>query len=182
MVTINCVVSKRNINQIVPLVEGCSERGVFVGFQPLHGSSNDGLEPSLVFDEQDLAELNSLIDRLLRMQQEGYTIKADAAYLQGFPDFLIYQRLPPDFVCIAGFTTIAVDQHLNVKSCWSMEPVGNLRNSKLIDLWQSEAYSERRAAMMKLECPKCWYRCHAEYCSEDWLRGFLSWISRQKVS
>lgn len=178
---VNCVVSRKNISLIVPLVEYCSERGIFVSFQPLHISPRDHLvESGLIFTEQDLTELHALVEKLLSLQQSGYKIEADTNYLQGFPEFLVYQRIPPDFICTAGFTTIAIDQDLNVKSCWSMRPIGNLHKSKLIDLWQSKTYDDRRKTMMKLQCPKCWYRCHTEYCSEEWIRKFLGWIASQK--
>ena len=74
------------------------------------------------------------------MKQDGYRIDNDWEYLEGFPDYLIYRRLPQGTKCTAGFTTISIDVDLNVKSCWPMKPVGNLRTQSLTDIWYSEIY------------------------------------------
>ncbi len=182
-VSVNCVISKANIEQVVPLVEYCNRRGIAVGFQPLHLTYASGHEPaSLVFNERDLPRLRTLIEQLLNMQQRGYLINSDPAYLKGFPDFLIYRRLPKGFTCSAGFTTISIDHALNVRSCWPMDPVGNLYTQRLAEIWYSEGYRKRRAMMLRLECPKCWQRCHIERGSEQWLQGFLDWIAIKRGS
>ncbi|MEM4724197.1 MAG: radical SAM protein [Candidatus Hadarchaeum sp.] len=176
-VSVNCVISKANIEQIVPLVEYCTSQDIAVGFQPLHLTYASSHEPvSLTFDEQDLPRLHALIEQLLNMQRRGYLINNDPSYLEGFPNFLVFRRLPEGFVCTAGFTTISIDHALNVRNCWPMDPIGNLHTQPLTKIWYSEDYKNRRAMMLKLECPKCWQRCHVER-SEQWLRGFFDWIA-----
>ena len=179
--SINCVISKANIQHLVPLIEFCSELNIKVGFQPLHNSFDSTYNPQeLKFYEDDLALLNSQIEILLKMKQQGYPITSDNEYLLGFPDYLVYKRLPVGTNCTAGYTTIAIDTHLNVKSCWPMKPVGNLHTQTLKEIWTSNTYKQHRSAMLALDCPGCWLRCHTEYLSVSWLNDLQALITEAK--
>jgi len=97
-VSANCIISKANMKQIVPLVEYCTNQGISVGFQPVHLTyandrkpvspyeqvimSNSYKSASLVCTEQDLLYLHNLIEQLLNMQQKGYLINSDPEYLR----------------------------------------------------------------------------------------------------
>jgi MoaA/NifB/PqqE/SkfB family radical SAM enzyme len=196
-VSVNCIISKANIKGIVPLVEYCSKRDISVGFQPVHFTYGSGHKPGspyeqvtmfgsyqsafLVCTAQDLPQLHNLIEQLLVMQEKGYLINSDPEYLKGFPEFLVYKRLPRGFMCTTGFTTVSIDHMLNVRSCWPMAPIGNLRTQRLMEIWHSEEYNRYRAVMLSLKCPKCWLRCHTEW-SERWLQGFLNWLAIRRGS
>lgn len=179
-VSANCVVSRANINHIMELVEYCETWRIPVGFQPLHlaGVWGETEREQLRFTKQDMPVLNSLFRELIELRDQGYHISNDRAYLCGFPDFLVYHRLPNDFKCTTGFTTIAIDHRLNVRSCWSMDPIGNLRETSLDELWHSEMYRQRREDMLALACPRCWLRCHTEHCSPEWIREFVRWVKQ----
>ncbi|MEM4725040.1 MAG: radical SAM protein [Candidatus Hadarchaeum sp.] len=196
-VSVNCIISKANVEQVVSLVEYCTNRDISVGFQPVHLTYASGREPaspyeqvttfsnyksaSLMFTEQDLPHSHNLIEQLLNMRQRCYLINSDPAYLKGFPEFLALRQLPKGFTCTAGFTTVSIDHMLNVRSCWPMDPIGNLHTQRLAEIWHSEEYRRYRAAMLRLECPRCWLRCHTEW-SEQWLRGFLEWVAIRRGS
>ncbi|RLF81515.1 hypothetical protein DRN32_00740 [Thermococci archaeon] len=178
--SVNCVVSRANIEEIDTLVKYCSDLNIWVGFQPLHATFGSGHESEkLAFSEGERPRIHILIERLIQMKQDGHLIDNDVTYLEGFPDFLSYRQLPDGFECTAGFTTVAIDYQLNVRSCWPMKPIGNLHTDKLTELWYSEVYNQRRAAMLKLQCPKCWLRCHTEHRSEQWLKRFLPRVSTE---
>lgn len=196
-VSVNCIISKANVEQVVPLVEYCTNRDISVGFQPVHLTYASGREPispyeqvtlfsdnksaSLMFSARDLPRLHKLIEQLLDMRHQGYLINSDPAYLKGFPEFLALRQLPMGFICTAGFATISIDHLLNVRGCWVMDPIGNLHTQQLVEMWQSEEYGRCRAAMLRLECPGCWLRCHTEW-SDQWLRGFLEWVAVRRSS
>jgi MoaA/NifB/PqqE/SkfB family radical SAM enzyme len=179
-VSINCVVSRANLHDLVPLVEYCHARDVSVGFQPLHavfGRRHDA-EPTessvdLTFGPMDRAHLEQTMARLVDMKEAGFAIDSSVAYLEAFPRFLTENSLPATFRCVAGFTTIAIDVALNVRSCWSMRSIGNLREHSLRDIWFSPTYAERRTAMLNLVCPKCWLRCHTEHRDEAAVKSFI---------
>lgn len=170
-VGINCVVSRANIDCVPELVEYCRQVGISIGFQPLHGVFAGGRQENreLNFTPDDSDALSDLLHRLAEMKSQGYRITSPPAYLDGFPRYLIERRLRDGFRCNAGFVTIAIDHQLNVRSCWSMPPLGNLRDVDLVELWRSEAYRARRGDMLALHCPGCWLRCHTEERSSDWI-------------
>jgi MoaA/NifB/PqqE/SkfB family radical SAM enzyme len=172
--SVSCVISRINVDQLAALVEFCGELGITIGFQPLHKSFESEYNPEdFRFSEEDLPNLETQIDNLLELGQLTHIINNDAAYLQGFPGYLVHRKLPPATACTAGFTTIAIDADLNVKSCWPKRPVGNLRTERLADLWWSDRYNEQRLSMLKLECPGCWLRCHTDHWSVQWLEDLL---------
>lgn len=177
VVSINCVISKANIDGVADLVAFCNDLDISVGFQPLHRSFESRYNPErLQFLSEDLLPLKRQIEKLIKMKQAGSRIDNDEAYLLGFPDFLVYKRLPERTLCTAGFTTISVDVDLNVRSCWPKKPIGNLHSQKLTELWHSDIYSQNRASMLALDCPKCWLRCHTDYLSVQWLMNLLDKI------
>lgn len=198
-ISVNCTVTRANIDELVTLVEYCTARDISVGFQPAHFSraesegSRDFFETVayflgperewLMFRASDLPRLQSTIDQLIDMRRRGFLINSDPEYLNGFPRFLALGKVPDDFICTAGLTTIAIDHELNVRACWPMDPVpnGNIRNRSLVEVWDSEEYQRCRGAMLQLRCPKCWLRCHTEW-SESWLGGFLSWVAMLRAS
>lgn len=177
--SLNCVITRLNMRQVIPLVEYCHSIGVSIGFQPLHPTfANNGHQEAtpLTFREEDLLELQELIATLKQMRQEGFPINSSEAYLDGFPDFLVYRRLPQGFQCAAGFTSVTIDHQLQLRSCWSMNPVGDLHTHNCNDLWVADVFRQRRAAMLELQCPGCWFRCHTEERSVQWLEHLMSQI------
>lgn len=180
--SINCVVSRANIDQLEPLLEFARELDISVGFQPLHDSFESRNNPrALHFDEEDRGHIQRRMEELLELKEVGFRIDNDWTYLQGFTDYLVCKRLPAGTTCTAGFTTIAIDAELNVRSCWPKRPVGNLHRERLTALWHSEAYNQARSAMLALDCPGCWLRCHTDYLSAEWLSNTLKKIARVKA-
>jgi MoaA/NifB/PqqE/SkfB family radical SAM enzyme len=182
-VAINCVVSRTNFDHIPELVEFCQQRNISIGFQPLHPAFASGWReaPDLIFLSEDRTALANLLAHVSTMKANGYRINSPAAYLDGFLSYLIERKLPAGFRCNAGFLTIAVDYKLNVRSCWSLPPVGNVLTDDLVGLWESAAYQERRGRMMALDCPGCWLRCHTEQRSSEWIDALFQAASRAEI-
>lgn len=182
MVSISAVVSRLNYRRLPDLVRYCLEQGIAVGFQPLHGTFDSGHDPEgMAFGPEDYTALQAVMAELLQLQQQGYPIAVSAEYLSHFADFLVHRTVPADFVCTTGFTTIAIDDRMCVHPCWSFEPIGYLGGEGLRAMWESPAYQTIRKAMVRLDCPKCWLRCHTEHCSETWLRLFMGWTAEARA-
>ena len=172
LLAVNCVISKTNLADIIPLVRWCSERGVSIGFQPLHSNFDSRGQHSLLnFQPEDEYQLICLIEDLVKMKQEGYLVNNDEQYLDAIPQYLVYRKLPETFVCKTGYTAVVLDQNQNVKTCWSMPAVGNLKTQQIADIWQSEDCQQSRFRMLSLDCPKCWSRAHTELQVERWFGG-----------
>jgi MoaA/NifB/PqqE/SkfB family radical SAM enzyme len=180
--SVNCVISRANIDSVDDLVVFCNDFDISVGFQPLHRSFESRYNPEMLqFHEGDLSHLHKQIEKLIQMKKNGSRIDNSELYLRGFPDFLVYKRLPEGTICTAGFTTISVDVDLNVRSCWPKKPIGNLHSQKLMEMWHSQLYSQNRASMLALDCPKCWLRCHTDYLSVQWLMNLMEKILKAKT-
>jgi pyrroloquinoline quinone biosynthesis protein E len=165
MLSVHSVICRANLESIPDLVKYLDEREVFTSFQIIHPVFNAGgkqIECGLQFQKEDELVLKSLIEELIKMKTQGYRISASTYYLAHVPAYAIDNQLPPSFHCRAGYSSIAIDHHLNAYSCWPLKPVGNLHDCKLEDLWFSSDYQRIREQMWRTECPRCWLSCHAE--------------------
>ena len=165
---IGMVLSRANIDHVIPAVEFAHTMDFSIGIQPLHAIYYGGGEAEhLMCREADLPRLHALIARLIEMKRGGYPIANPVPYLEGCPDYLVYRRLPKQFRCTAGFSSIIINPQLDVRVCAYMEPVGNLRRDKMLDLWMSDDARRKRGDMLNLRCTKCWQRCETEVVSEE---------------
>lgn len=156
------VITAKNIRQMPGLVEHYSAQGISLQFSPYHKFVFNMRDELAEFDE---AEVNAVIDQLIRMKREGYLIANSVTFLEHFKDFMCRGKVMPDgYQCLAGYATVYVDTYENVLPCWSggFGPVDNLRNRTLPEIWYSEAYMELRKKMVCCQCAGCWLLCTGE--------------------
>ena len=171
--SVHCVISKANMNDIPDLVKYLDERGVFTSFQVIHpifNSRGKQIESPLYFGLEDQPALDGVVKKLIEMKYQGYKISSSKFYLENIPLYSIHNQFPEEHRCRAGYTSLAIDNHLNVYACWPMQSVGNLKRTSLEQLWYSRDYQKMRQRMWSLDCPKCWLSCHAELGAEARMR------------
>ena len=85
IVNITAVVSRNNVKDIVPLIKKAHADGVGVQLTPYHNFINKDEDISV----EDLRELDGVIEEILTMKQEGYSILNSREYLTFFSDFFL---------------------------------------------------------------------------------------------
>jgi len=158
-VSITSVITNVNLHSIAALIEYANQYNVGVQFSPYHHFDQgqpDDLTP------QDISSVERIISQLLQMKSLGYRLLDSPRFLEHFPKFFECRCVPDGFKCMAGYVAVFVDVDLNVRPCWMMKPVGNLRQEKLEDIWYSARFQEARRQIKALQCPKCWLLCTAE--------------------
>jgi MoaA/NifB/PqqE/SkfB family radical SAM enzyme len=165
-ISINCVISKVNLRNVIDLVSYASDHGIWVSLQPIHIYPELGAPPdlraTLSVDEEMKPLLDSIVDQLIAMKEAGAKISSSRQYMRGMKDFLLSRELPGGFRCVTGFDNVKIDYNLNVKACWMLEPVGSLREQSLKRIWTSAGFRRVRRRMLKGDCPGCWLICHTE--------------------
>lgn len=156
------VVTAKNMEQMPEMVRYYSEKGISLQFSPYHRfifNRKDELA------EYDVAKVNDIIDQLIKMKKEGFLIANSIAFLKHFKPFMCENKILPDgYQCFAGYCTVYVDTYENVLPCWSggFQPVDNLKNHSLSDIWYGEKYRELRKKMVQCQCAGCWLLCTGE--------------------
>lgn len=153
----NCVVSSYNIGKLPQFVFEFLERthktiGInFQGYTRVPGRIKDELIPTSelypVFTKE--------IARLIRMKTFGVPILNSKSYLQALPDFLIKDRLKRNSSCNAGYTTVTIDENLQLLPCPYMPATSDLRKENLKDAWGSQKMQAVRNRMSKGQCRGC---------------------------
>ena len=182
--SVHCVISKTNMSDIPDLVKYLDQRGVFTSFQVIHpifNSQGKQIQSPLYFSLADKPELEEVINKLIEMKYKGYKISSSKFYLENIPRYSIENRFPEGHRCRAGYTSVAIDHHLNVYACWPMQSVGNLKQTSLEKLWYSRDYQKIRQKMWNIECPKCWLSCHAELGADARMRE-IKQLMRESIA
>jgi MoaA/NifB/PqqE/SkfB family radical SAM enzyme len=190
---VNCVITSYNIGKLVSFVKKISELGkgkIFVNLQPYHSPPtfaeiSQGLNQEMISKlkvyYQDMLPENGLIpnhelkpilekeiEELIQLKKGKVSLNNSEFYLRRISNFLFDNKLPNDFRCLAGFTGIVIRYDLKVLPCWRLPPVGDLQREELVDIWFSQRYRKKRAAMKRLRCPMCILLCHNEPGWYEW--------------
>ena len=186
-VAVNCVITRHNIDKLVPFVSGISKHGegkISINFQPYHQPSSFSKISQRLSQEMAselwacykdvLPEDNPIpsnksksifekeIEELIQLKRDGFPLNNSEYYFRAISDFLFDNKLPRGFVCIAGYTGILIRYDLKVLPCWRLPPIGDLRKEGLTDIWFSGRYKKIRREMKSLRCPGCLLLCHNE--------------------
>jgi len=172
---INTIIMAQNLNDILELTQWAvnKERISSISFQavmqPFHDPLSEGWYKQKeygMFWPNDTEKINFVIDMLIGIKKEDRRnkISNSISQLEAFRNYFIQ---PEEFlkkvtckVLDSGFFSISPKGDMNL--CPFMEPIGNIINSRLKELWYSEKAEEIRAKMSlcKKGCHhliNCWY-------------------------
>ena len=157
-ISITSVITSVNLKSLIDLVERATQHGIGVQFSPYHCFQQDGHDRLSPEDDFLIAQT---IEKLIDMKNSHILLDSEP-FISHFPEFF-KSRLPPKgFDCLAGYLAAFIDVDLNVRPCWVMKPVGNLRESTLENIWTSQTFQAARKTIREHQCPGCWLLCTAE--------------------
>ncbi len=151
-INIATILFPENINEAVPLVEFVTRNKINgIMFQLL-----DDAESFQAYCVRDCSQTSNyimpkelrlkyksmskraieVIDRLIEMKQAGHSIYNSYEQLKAMKVFF---NNPDDILktitCDVGSTNFAIDPYGDVRLCFNMDPVGNIKDSKPEDIW-----------------------------------------------
>ncbi len=152
---------------VVSVVDAGTDLDALMGWAADSGVDGIGFIPRHVFSDEQRSAITedgarALKAKLLAWRSRSSFIDNSAAYL-GLFDAAVLGR-PHDLVCHAGAGHIVFDLHGAVYPCMPFNEAdrsfGNLRATRLRDLWNSPAHREVVATTSR--CRACYWNCHTE--------------------
>lgn len=90
-----------------------------------------------------------VIDKLIEMKKAGHSIYNSYEQLEAMKIFFNNpDEILKTIICDVGSTNFAIDPYGDVRLCFNMDPVGNIKNSKPEDIWVN-ANSEKCRELTK---------------------------------
>lgn len=156
------VLTQNNLEEMPKFIRYFSEKGVAVQLSPYHRFDREAED---ILSIKNFGRLEQIMEELLQMKREGALIANSDPFLAHFLPFFRDQKAVPDlYQCLSGYVSAYIDAYANVRVCWSgsFEPVGNLYEKTLSEIWYGEAYQKARERMRRGECEGCWFLCTGE--------------------
>tara|TARA_Y100000590_G_scaffold448044_1_gene584130 strand:+ start:851 stop:2008 length:1158 start_codon:yes stop_codon:yes gene_type:complete len=94
-----CVLSPKNINQVIPLIEFATEIGWWVSLVPAHVSKSNHprgfrtYDKKLIFNSEDLKKTRELLDKVKSMKKEGYNLYDSDEYIEDIFRFISKDKI-----------------------------------------------------------------------------------------
>ena len=163
-ISLKCVLSRLNLEQVGALLALAKEKDIWLGFQPFHPYfvNAAAAREMLSCRAQDAERITAALDAILSFKSATGLVINQENYLRNFTRFMTSGQQPEDFTCEAADWVVTVDNDLNLKPCWMLPPVGSLQTEPLDSLWGGEALEAARKKMRVMHCRNCWLTCHSD--------------------
>ncbi len=167
MVSVISVLMNQNLEDILDLIALVKKMHVdsFV-MQPIHSQESESAfsitseKSDLLIQKSRYKTVNEVMNEFIRLKKENPSfIENSITYLEQVKRFLKNEKLR--FNCLAGFSFCGIDAKGNVYPCLYQRPVGNVFDSSLKEIWQSDLYNKTRGKMKT--CSKCLLLCHHRF-------------------
>ena len=153
-INIATIMFPENLEEIIPLVEFVTRNKIngimfqllddkesFHGYNVQKGCNTQGykMPKELRIKYSNMSKRAvEVINRLIEMKKAGHSIYNSYEQLEAMK---IFFNNPDDILetikCDVGSTNYAIDPYGNVRLCFNMEPVGNIKENKPDEIWQS---------------------------------------------
>jgi len=181
MIGINYIITKKNFQNMNKMIPFAEELGVNqIKFDPIHTHliyqkrDNSSLE-SLLFDEDDLPELNKEIEKLIKSASETKLLTNSNTFLRGI--LKLYDGKYKRLKCYAGYISCAIGALGEVSPCDGFKAKESIKNKSLEEIWNSKSFQRLRKKVDSCSC-SCWDTTHAELNIRCFLSLSLKEISR----
>ena len=161
---LNTVVTRRNLDELIDIVDFAGELGFHVSLIPVHvaGTAEHRFysdDDQLQFRPADEPRLRDVYDRVLRARSRGARIINSTAFLERSPDYLLGR--PVDWPCRAGEQFLSVSPDGSASPCHAFEGDRGIPFRQLEATMGSEDY---RAVVRQrvASCEGCFRPCWAE--------------------
>ena len=152
-ILMNCVISRKNLDELVELVHLAREMGVSISFEPIHEFSGIGDE---VWDElgiRDMAAHEEVINQIIELKRDNFPIINSLTYLR------MLKTLKPAFRCHASDIVLHVTSDGRIENCRVKRlHLGDVSDG-LANVWRS---SEALRKKVSRECEGCLFFGYVE--------------------
>ncbi|MDD4940218.1 MAG: radical SAM protein [Candidatus Omnitrophica bacterium] len=143
---VQTIIMEPNLNGILDLAHWAQERQLSLSFMALTRPNMIPIDPawykkegSSILWPKDIQKVHSVLDALIELKASGYRIDNPVGQLQRFK---LYFSDPEKFVretpCGLGTSIIHINPRGDVHLCCEMEPIGNIKEADISEIWLSE--------------------------------------------
>ncbi|MBU7038611.1 MAG: radical SAM protein [Theionarchaea archaeon] len=155
-VRISTTLTKYSIEEVPMLLEVCRDLGISFRINLLDKNPYEfrGVEMSaLSIDNKQVVD--KTLDHIETMKKETpWIISEDSNALEYVRAYC--KGTPKEFLCAHGYLSVYLSSRGEVYSgCWVLNPIGNLRKTKLRNILRSDEYKRRAQQMFVKKCPGC---------------------------
>lgn len=162
-IVIKPTVSRLNYEEMPDLVRLTADLGVNgILFQPIGDWGTDEIDNLWV---RDFDRLQAVVDEMLDLKRQGYPILSADWHIQDWVRHFKKEArddIPgenEDVKCWVGITTLVIKTDGTLANCHTLEPIGNVHQGSIRDIWYSAVGKQRRA-----ESTSCTLAC-SENCT-----------------
>jgi radical SAM protein with 4Fe4S-binding SPASM domain len=169
VILVVCVISRNNIDEIIPMVDMLKKMGVDkISFMPFHDigllTNNKETMSELKIDKNEIEKIRNITKDLIRISKKEKIIDSSTRYLSLFP--MCFQNTPSPLKCYAGYVSFSVDGYGDMYPCFPFMEMGlsketkNIRDMSLKEYWYSKELNEIRKRIKN--CKKCYWNNQTE--------------------
>ena len=161
-VSVCVTVSRKNIIDLLPMMEECRIRKLAVQYQPVNFDETTSQDMRQAFwpNSNEIQQIKEIMDVLISKKKQGAAISNRLEFLAAIPEYFENGTFHPR-QCYTPYAQIVIDQYMNLNPCWAMDSVGKVgKDGSLKDLWFSSEMREVRKIVRENKCPGCTYSCH----------------------
>jgi len=165
--TIATVISRYNYRHLTYIVEIAKKYQVKdIRFQPFsrHFLIDKSKGDSFSFSAEEAAELRILVRKIMSSCKQCGIYTNPASYLEKIPLYLTNQAFDNRGTCTALLTSCPINSNGDVLPCWEFKDsgimLGNLRDKKFKEIWNSGLHDSLRGKVKKDYCRGCLMSCY----------------------
>jgi len=151
---------KQNVDTIPELVEVSRDLGIYWSFNLL--DSNLDIFKGIPFSDiliEDAERIDKTIDYLIKVRKESPELIFCCEHMLNYARGYLKRENIKKYPCVLGYEALHVGSHGEILPCWIMEPIGNLRATKLCDMVGTKKHRELADRIYRRECPGCTNLC-----------------------
>jgi radical SAM protein with 4Fe4S-binding SPASM domain len=180
--TIACMVSVYNCHELVNVMNIAKEyRATTVRFQPFNPLfiRDKNRSSDFLIDKGNIPLLRSQIEQVKKISlNNNISINPDA-YLDRIPEYLGQEKVSVSGGCSALHTSCPINAKGDVFPCWVLADknttIGNLKENRLYELWESAAHLNMRKRIQANICQGCLMSCYDQvYGAHDAIKQIVS--------
>ena len=144
-INVKPTINRLNFRLLPEIVKWAQEIGATtVNFQPVNRWTRETYE-ELWIEDEDLADFEQTIERLIEMKQEGAPImNSDEVLRLMIPHFREEKAPPESRPCRVGLRNFWIDTRGDVKLCEEFPVIGNIKEQSARAIWYGEKAHEIR--------------------------------------
>lgn len=146
------IIMPTNLNELQELAYFAKEKDINITFQLLDNGEafHTVLNRNVSIHENNIqTSVLEALDNLIKLKQDNFPISNSIEQLKLLKLSIENPDKIKQFKCTIGENNFAVDPYGNVRICFSMDPVGNIKDSLPQDLWNSKIANSSRKAILK---------------------------------